>query len=117
MTTQAGADAIMAAFAEGRTQRQIRDTLHAKVVRATALLANRRYFCCSRDVGAQECCHNAEVLRRELRRGTRGSRSDVGGGRRYRGQRQATPVHRATDSDLIAELAKRGYNLAGINNE
>ena len=31
--------------------------------------------------------------------------------------RQATPVHRASDDALIAELAKRGYNVTTVAKE
>lgn len=31
--------------------------------------------------------------------------------------KKSTPVHRASDSDLIAELAKRGYNLTDVAKE
>ena len=116
MTTQAGSDAIMAAFEKA----ELNGKLGTHSMRKS--YAQRLYSQTSDIFVVQEMLGHKNVSTTQKYLGVNYAEvreahelmSIIVAGTQ---PRQATPVHRASDSDLIAELAKRGYNLANVAKE
>ena len=113
MTTQAGSDALMAAFTKAGlngklgthsmrksfAQRLYSQTNDIFVVQE--MLGHKNVSTTQKYIGVNYAeVREALELMSVLVAGT--------------APRQATPIHRASDSDLIAELAKRGYNVTDV---
>ena len=116
MTTQAGSDALMAAF----TSAGLNGKLGTHSMRKS--FAQRLYSQTNDIFVVQEMLGHKNVATTqkyigvnyaEVREALELMSVIVAGTQ----PRQATPIHRASDSDLIAELAKRGYNVTDVTRE
>lgn len=113
MTTQAGADAIMAAFAKAGLNGKLGTHSMRKSFAQRLYSQTNDIFVVQEMLGHKNVATTQKYLGvnyAEVREALELMSVIVAGTH----PRQATPIHRATDSDLIAELAKRGYNVTNV---
>ncbi len=116
MTTQAGSDAIMAAFARAGLNGKLGTHSMRKSFAQRLYSQTGDIFVVQEMLGHKNVATTQKYLGvnyAEVREALEAMSVLVAGTE----ERQATPVHRATDSDLIAELAKRGYNVTQVAKE
>ncbi|MCG9132754.1 tyrosine-type recombinase/integrase [Candidatus Poribacteria bacterium] len=110
MTTQAGSDAIMAAFAKAGLNGKLGTHSMRKSFAQRLYSQTNDIFVVQEMLGHKNVATTQKYLGvnyAEVREALELMSVLIAG----TAPRQATPVHRATDSDLIAELAKRGYDV------
>lgn len=113
MTTQAGRDAIMAAFAAAGLNGKLGTHSMRKSFAQRLYSQTNDIFVVQEMLGHKNISTTQEYLGvnyAEVREALELMSVLVAG----TDPKQATPVHRASDSDLVAELAKRGYNVTGV---
>ena len=113
MTTQAGSDAIMAAFARAGLNGKLGTHSMRKSFAQRLYSQTSDIFVVQEMLGHKNVATTQKYLGvnyAEVREALELMSVLVAGTQ----PRQATPVHRASDSDLIAELAKRGYNVTEV---
>ena len=116
MTTQAGSDAIMAAFARAGLNGKLGTHSMRKSFAQRLYSQTGDIFVVQEMLGHKNVATTQKYLGvnyAEVREALEAMSVLVGGTE----ERQATPIHRATDSDLIAELAKRGFNVTQVAKE
>ncbi len=113
MTTQAGSDAIMAAFAAAGLNGKLGTHSMRKSFAQRLYSQTNDIFVIQEMLGHKNVATTQKYLGvnyAEVREALELMSVIVAGTE----PRQATPVHRASDSDLIAELAKRGYDVTAV---
>ena len=116
MTTQAGSDALMAAFAKAGLNGKLGTHSMRKSFAQRLYSQTNDIFVVQEMLGHKAVATTQKYLGvnyAEVREALEAMSVLVAGTE----ARQATPVHRASDDTLIAELAKRGYNLANVAKE
>lgn len=116
MTTQAGSDAIMAAFAAAGLNGKLGTHSMRKSFAQRLYSQTNDIFVVQEMLGHKNVATTQKYLGvnyAEVREALELMSVIVAGTE----PKQSTPVHRASDSDLIAELAKRGYNVTEVMKE
>ena len=113
MTTQAGSDAIMAAFRKAGLNGKLGTHSMRKSFAQRLYSQTNDIFVVQEMLGHKNVATTQKYLGvnyAEVREALELMSVIVAG----TDPRQATPIHRGSDSDLIAELAKRGYNVTEV---
>ena len=113
MTTQAGSDALMAAFTKAGLNGKLGTHSMRKSFAQRLYSQTNDIFVVQEMLGHKNVATTQKYLGvnyAEVREALELMSVLVAGTQ----PRQATPVHRASDDALIAELAKRGYNLTDV---
>ena len=116
MTTQAGSDALMAAFKKAGLNGRLGTHSMRKSFAQRLYSQTNDIFVVQEMLGHKNVATTQKYLGvnyAEVREALEAMSVLVAGTE----ARQATPVHRASDDTLIAELAKRGYNLTNVAKE
>lgn len=113
MTTQAGSDALMAAFTSAGLNGKLGTHSMRKSFAQRLYSQTNDIFVVQEMLGHKNVATTQKYLGvnyAEVREALELMSVIVAG----TAPRQATPIHRASDSDLIAELAKRGYDVTAV---
>ena len=113
MTTQAGSDALMAAFEKAGLSGKLGTHSMRKSFAQRLYSQTNDIFVVQEMLGHKNVATTQKYLGvnyAEVREALELMSVLVAGTEK----KQATPVHRASDDSLIAELAKRGYNVTGV---
>lgn len=113
MTTQAGSDALMAAFAKAGLNGKLGTHSMRKSFAQRLYSQTNDIFVVQEMLGHKNVSTTQKYLGvnyAEVREALELMSVLVAG----TAAKQATPVHRASDDALIAELAKRGYNVTNV---
>ena len=113
MTTQAGSDALMAAFEKAGLNGKLGTHSMRKSFAQRLYSQTNDIFVVQEMLGHKNVSTTQKYLGvnyAEVREALELMSVIVAGTQ----PKQATPIHRASDSDLIAELAKRGYNVTEV---
>lgn len=113
MTTQAGSDAIMAAFEKAGLNGKLGTHSMRKSFAQRLYSQTNDIFVVQEMLGHKNVATTQKYLGvnyAEVREALELMSVLVAGTE----QKQSTPVHRASDDALIAELAKRGYNVTNV---
>ena len=116
MTTQAGSDALMAAFDAAGLNGKLGTHSMRKSFAQRLYSQTNDIFVVQEMLGHKNVATTQKYLGvnyAEVREALELMSVIIAGTE----PKQSTPVHRASDSDLIAELAKRGYNLTDVTKE